>query len=82
MRKLFKRTHKHKFGKNFLRNEDGTTAIEFAILGVPFLALLFGIVELAVIFFISSTTQHALESSAREIRTGELLGAGRRGNRI
>lgn len=76
MRKLFKRTHKHKVSKNFLRNEDGTTAIEFAILGVPFLALLFGIVELAVIFFISSTTQHALESSAREIRTGELLGAG------
>lgn len=53
------------------RNEDGATAIEFAILGLPFLALLFGIIELAVIFFISATTQHSLEAAARTIRTGE-----------
>lgn len=76
MRNFFNRKYTFNNGRKFLRNEDGTTAIEFAILGVPFLALLFGIVELAVIFFISSTTQHALESSAREIRTGELLGDG------
>lgn len=57
--------------KNFFKNEDGTTAIEFAILGLPFLALLFGIIELAIVFFVSSTAQHALETSAREIRTGE-----------
>ena len=56
-------------------NQEGTTAIEFAILGVPFLMLLFGIVELAVLFFISSTTQHALESVSREVRTGEFQNA-------
>lgn len=60
----------------FVNNDDGTTAIEFAILGIPFLALLFGIIELAVLFFISSTTQHALETVAREIRTGEFQTAG------
>ncbi|MBL4871246.1 MAG: pilus assembly protein [Robiginitomaculum sp.] len=73
---LFNSTRNNLKRPNIIRDEQGTTAIEFAILGVPFLALLFGIVELAMIFFISSTTQHALESSAREIRTGELLGAG------
>ncbi len=76
MRKYLTGKHKHQDKRNFFKNEEGTTAIEFAILGVPFLALLFGIVELAVLFFISSTTQHALETSAREIRTGELLGSG------
>ena len=76
MHTLFNRRKNPPKPRNIFSDEQGTTAIEFAILGVPFLALLFGIVELAMIFFISSTTQHALESSAREIRTGELLEAG------
>lgn len=59
-----------------IEDESGTTAIEFAILGIPFLALLFGIIELAVLFFISSTTQHALETVARKIRTGEFQTSG------
>lgn len=59
-----------------VKNEEGTTAIEFAILGIPFMALLFGIIELAVLFFISSTTQHALETVSREIRTGEFQSEG------
>lgn len=59
-----------------VKDEGGATAIEFAILGLPFLALLFGIIELAVVFFISSTTQHALETVAREIRTGEFQTSG------
>ena len=57
--------------KTIFKEDDGATAIEFAMLGLPFLALLFGIIELALIFFISSTTQHALETAARQIRTGE-----------
>ncbi len=91
MRKLFKRQNKYLICKqtriwkagdhkrsdpSILRDETGATAIEFAILGIPFLALLFGILELAMIFFISSTTQHALETVARQIRTGEFQNAG------
>ena len=57
--------------QRFRRAEDGTAAIEFAILGVPFAALLFGIVEIAVVFLISTTTEHALAEVAREVRTGE-----------
>lgn len=62
--------------RNLLTDETGATAIEFAILGIPFLAILFGIIELAFIFFISATTQHALETVARKIRTGEFQSAG------
>ncbi len=60
--KLFRRYHK---------NDDGTTAIEFAILAIPFFALVFGIIELAIVFFIGSTLEHAIATVAREIRTGE-----------
>ena len=52
------------------KNTDGATAIEFALLALPFFALLFGILELAVIFFISSTLNFAVSEAGRQIRTG------------
>lgn len=55
----------------YKEDRNGATAIEFAILAVPFMALLFSIVELAVVFFISSTLTHAMNEAARDIRTGE-----------
>ena len=79
MHKLFSRRvrlQKPNFVKSFRRDNKGTTAIEFAILGIPFVALLFGIVELAVLFFVQSTTQHAMETVAREVRTGEFQSTG------
>ena len=59
------------WNKSFRTNEDGATAVEFAILAVPFMALLFTIVELALVFFISSTLTYAMNEAARDIRTGE-----------
>ena len=55
----------------FKQEEKGATAVEFALLAIPFIALLFSIIELAVVFFIGSTLNHAMSESAREIRTGE-----------
>lgn len=57
--------------KKYKANKDGATAIEFAILALPFLALLTAIVEIAIVFFLSSTLTHAMNESARDIRTGE-----------
>lgn len=57
--------------EQYKSNRDGATAVEFAILAVPFLALLFSIVELAIVFFIGSTLSHAMSESSRDIRTGE-----------
>lgn len=60
--------------RQYKKNKDGATALEFAILAVPFLALLFSIVELAIVFFLSSSLTHAMNESARDIRTGEFQG--------
>ena len=57
--------------RNLSRRREGATAIEFAILAVPFAALLFAILELAIVFFIGSTLNNAMSEAAREVRTGE-----------
>lgn len=59
------------FSKKFQRNEDGVAAVEFAIVALPFITLLFGIVELAIIFFLGSTLQSATYEASRLIRTGQ-----------
>ncbi len=56
--------------RRFAGDRDGATALEFAILVIPFSALLFSIIELAIVFFIGSTVSHAMQTTAREIRTG------------
>lgn len=58
-----------KFSK-FRKSQNGATAIEFALLALPFSALLFAIVETAIVFFINSTMNHAVNEAARQIRTG------------
>ncbi len=58
------------------KNREGATAVEFAILGIPFAALLFGIVEISVLFFITSTTHHAVAEVSRQVRTGEFQASG------
>lgn len=65
-----RRSYKYWLNK-YKSDREGATAIEFAILALPFLVLLFSIVELAVVFFIGSTLTHAMNEAARDIRTGE-----------
>jgi Flp pilus assembly protein TadG len=60
----------------FSRGRDGSTAVEFAMLAMPFLGLLFGIIELGMIYLISSTLDNATADAARQIRTGQLQTAG------
>lgn len=58
------------------KEDDGATAIEFAMLGLPFAALLFGIVEISVLFFMDSTVHHALAEVSRKVRTEEFQSSG------
>ena len=60
----------------FGRGRGGSTAVEFAMLAMPFLGLLFGIVELGMIYLISTTLDNATTDAARQIRTGQLQTAG------
>lgn len=56
--------------KHYRDDRDGTAAIEFALLAIPFFMLIFGIIELAIILFINSTLNHAVSEAGRQIRVG------------
>lgn len=56
----------------FARAEDGATAVEFALLLAPFLLLFFGLIELALVFFVSMVLENAVIDAGREIRTGQI----------
>lgn len=56
------------------KREDGATAIEFAIVGTLFFTLVFGIIELALVFFTSSVLSHAVADAGRKIRVGQFQG--------
>ena len=58
--------------RRFRKKEDGTTAIEFAVLAAPFFVLLFGIIESSLIFFAGQMLETAVDDVGRKIRTGQL----------
>jgi len=53
------------------RDKNGDAAIEFAILSLPLFVLIFGILELAAMFFVDTALDAALHKNARLIRTGQ-----------
>ena len=55
----------------FLVSTDGATAVEFAMIALPFFALLFGVLELGMLFMASSTIDAATIQVTRQIRTGQ-----------
>ena len=57
--------------RRFTRAKDGAAAVEFAIVATPFLAMMFAIMETALIFFASQTLETAVADSARLIMTGQ-----------
>ncbi|MEJ2624661.1 MAG: pilus assembly protein [Pseudolabrys sp.] len=57
--------------RRFVRQEDGATAIEFAFVALPFLALTFAILETALVFFAGQTLEAAAADSGRLIMTGQ-----------
>jgi Flp pilus assembly protein TadG len=55
----------------FRRDQDGATAVEFAIIIMPFLGLLFAIVETALAFWSTQVLETAVANAARTIYTGQ-----------
>jgi Flp pilus assembly protein TadG len=56
--------------QRFFRNQDGVTAIEFALLSPPILFIMLAIIEYAIIFHLQSLTTHAANEAARMVKTG------------
>jgi Flp pilus assembly protein TadG len=57
--------------RRFIRQQDGATTVEFAMVAAPFLAMIFAIIETAVVFFAGQTLETAGADSARLIMTGQ-----------
>jgi Flp pilus assembly protein TadG len=55
----------------FGRRDDGSVAVEFGLVVAPFLAMLFAILETALVFFAGQTMETAAAASARLILTGQ-----------
>ncbi len=59
----------------FLKDRRGSTAIEFAMLALPFSALVFAILESCISFAGQQVLSNAAEDVARQIRTGQVKAA-------
>ncbi|WP_082532000.1 MULTISPECIES: TadE/TadG family type IV pilus assembly protein [unclassified Phenylobacterium] len=56
--------------RRFVRSRRGATAVEFALISIPLMMLMFGVLELAMILLVSATLDTATDFAARNIRTG------------
>lgn len=63
------------FLSRFKRANSGVTVIEFALVALPFFLLLYAIIDIALIFFASTTLENGLVAAARQIRTGQAQAA-------
>jgi Flp pilus assembly protein TadG len=59
------------FPRAFLRCRKGATAVEFALVAAPFLALLVAILQSALVFFASRVLDEVTEEASRYIMTGQ-----------
>jgi Flp pilus assembly protein TadG len=59
---------------SFGKNEDGTAAIEFAIVAMPFFLIIFAILEFSFIFFGERIIHVSTQDAARLIKTGQIRG--------
>ena len=61
--------------RRFHRNRGGSAVVEFALVAPMFFALLFAIIETALMFFASQVLETVTQDSARLIFTGQAQNA-------
>ena len=57
--------------RRFRRNREGSAAVEFMLIAPLFFALLFAVIETALMFFASQILETVAQDSARAIKTGQ-----------
>lgn len=57
--------------RKFVRRNNGAAMVEFGFVVFPFLALLFAIIETALVFFAGQVLETAVADSARLVLTGQ-----------
>jgi len=65
-----------RLARRFTQDRDGSVAVEFAFVAIPFLALTFAIMESALVFFAGQTLESAVQDAARLIMTGQAQNGG------
>ena len=60
----------------FAKDRRGAAAVEFAMIAAPFFFLIFGLLEVCLIFIMTTIMENAVSEAARPLRTGEAQGAG------
>jgi len=58
------------------RGREGVAAVEFAMIAIPFFAMIFSILELGLIFVLDSVLETATMETGRLIRTGQAQAQG------
>lgn len=60
-----------RFSRRFRRAREGATAVEFGLVALPFLMMMFAVFELGLIFMIDSSLESAVIDTGRLVRTGQ-----------
>jgi Flp pilus assembly protein TadG len=68
---LLGRASPRKPWRAFVRHEGGVTVIEFALLALPFFAIMAAILETSLIFMSGQILESAVQDASRMIRTGQ-----------
>jgi len=56
----------------FARSRDGSAAIEFALLAIPYFMVVFAIIETFVAFAAEELVSNAVDTMSRQMRTGQI----------
>jgi len=62
--------------RRLLRARDGSAAIEFGMVALPFVLMIFAILELGMVFVIDSVLENATIETGRLVRTGQASAQG------
>jgi Flp pilus assembly protein TadG len=61
---------------SFLHSRDGTSAVEFGLIALPFFAILFAALQAAILLMAQEELETAVEKAGRLVLTGQVMNAG------
>ena len=59
-----------------LGSRKGTAALEFGLIGLPFMTLLLGIIQIGYLFYVQEMMDYATQAGARQIQIGAAQASG------
>lgn len=62
--------------EQFLRCEQGSPAVEFALVAAPFIGLMVAILQVGLVYFAQEALESAVEQTARLVLTGKAASSG------